>query len=295
MAAMISANLVNILINWILIFGNLGAPALGVSGAAWATVISRTYMAMFLFAAVLLSRDKEGGRLLGELFRFEPSEYLVVLKLGFPAAVQLLVEVGVFAAVTVFASWLDVTSLAAHHIVLNIASFTFMVPQGISSAAAVVVGKSLGAGDYRQAGIDGWTTLGLGIVFMGCAALAFLVLPGTLLRFFTSDPQVVALGTSLLMIAALFQVFDGCQVVSIGLLRGLGNTRTAMISSLVVHWGMAMPACYFLCFIVDLGVIGLWIGLCGDLMLIACWLIWKWHHTIRGLQATLSAAPGFPE
>jgi MATE family, multidrug efflux pump len=295
MAALIIANLVNILINWILIFGNLGAPALGVSGAAWATVISRTFMALFLLAAIVSDRDNSARQLIRELFRINWEDYRIVLRLGFPAALQLLLEVGVFATVTVFASWLDVTSLAAHHIVLNIASFTFMVPQGISSAAAVIVGKSLGAGDYIQARIDGWTTLGLGISFMSCAALAFLVLPDKILHMFTIDPVVTALGIKLLAVAALFQIFDGCQVVSIGLLRGLGNTRTPMLSSLFVLWGVALPTSYILCFVIDYGVIGLWIGLCAGLMLVALWLIFKWHTSIKALELKISEMHRFPE
>lgn len=295
MAALISANLVNILINWILIFGNLGAPALGVTGAAWATVISRTFMALFLLLAIVGGRDNPAVQLIREIFRFDFEEYRVILRLGFPAALQLLLEVGVFGTVTIFASWLDVTSLAAHHIVLNIASFTFMVPQGISSAAAVIVGKSLGAGDYIQARIDGWTTLGLGMSFMSCAALVFLILPENLLQMFTTDPVVTALGIKLLAIAALFQVFDGCQVVSIGLLRGLGNTRTPMLSSLLVHWGLALPACYLLCFVFDYGVTGLWIGLCAGLMLVAVWLGLKWHTSIKSLESTIPELPGVPE
>lgn len=295
MAALIIANVVNILINWILIFGNLGAPALGVTGAAWATVISRTFMAAFLLAAIFAGKENSPSRLIRELLRLDTGEFKTILRLGFPAALQLLLEVGVFAAVTVFASWLDVTSLAAHHIVLNIASFTFMVPQGISSAAAVVVGKSLGAADYIQARVDGWTTLGIGMLFMSCAALVFLVFPGNILQMFTADPKLISLGTKLLAIAAVFQVFDGCQVISIGLLRGLGNTRTPMMSSLIVHWGLALPTSYTLCFIFDFGVTGLWVGLCAGLMIVAVWLCLKWHLSIKTLESTVPEFHRFPE
>ncbi len=295
MAALIIANLVNILINWILIFGNLGAPALGVSGAAWATVISRTFMAGFLLISILYGGENSFQLLTRQLFRFDAEEYRVILHLGFPAALQLLLEIGVFATVTVLASWLDVTSLAAHHIVLNIASVTFMVPQGISSAAAVVVGKSVGAGDYIQARIDGWTTLAMGISFMSCAALVFLIFPEKILGLFTADPDLITLGTTLLAIAALFQVFDGCQVISIGLLRGLGNTRTPMLSSLFIHWGLALPTSYILCFVFGYGVIGLWIGLCAGLMVVAVWLSLKWHVSIQQLELTFSEMNRFPE
>ncbi len=283
MAALVIANLVNILINWILIFGNLGAPALGVTGAAWATVVSRTFMAAFLLAAILWSGKKQAILAVRESFRIEPGKYRTILKLGFPAAMQLLLEVGVFATVTVFASWLDVTSLAAHHIVLNIASVTFMVPQGISSAAAVLVGKSLGAGNMVQARIDGWTTLGVGMLFMGTAAGVFLIVPEIILRMFTSDPVLIRMGVTLLSIAAVFQIFDGCQVISIGLLRGLGNTHTPMISSLIVHWGLALPVSYALCFVFDQGVTGLWVGLCLGLMIVAVWLSLKWYLSINRL------------
>lgn len=281
MIALISANAVNVAANWALIFGHLGFPAMGATGAAWATVLSSLYMALFLMAAALLHDRHEGNRLGALVFR--PSSALLarLLRLGLPAATQLLLEVGVFALVTTLAGRLAPAALAAHQIALNAASLTYMVPLGISAAAAVRVGQALGRGDPAGAARAGWTALLLGASFMSLAALAFVSVPRWIVRAFTADGQVIAAGAALLYVAALFQLFDGIQVVATGALRGAGDTRTPMLWNLVGYWVLGLPVGYYLCFHLGHGAIGLWVGLSIGLIVVGSILLRVWSRRAR--------------
>jgi MATE family multidrug resistance protein len=281
MIALISANVVNAAANWVLIFGHLGLPGLGATGAAWATVLSSFYMALFLVAAALLHDRQEGNRLRQLPLRFDFSRLLRLLRLGLPAAAQLLLEVGGFALVTALAGRLAATALAAHQIALNAASLTYMVPLGISAAGAVRVGQALGRGDARGAERAGWTALLLGASFMCLAALAFVVLPAWIVRAFTADSRVIAAGVTLLYVAAVFQLFDGVQVVATGALRGAGDTRTPMLWNFVGYWVLGLPAGYFLCFVLGYGVVGLWIGLSVGLIVVGSILLRAWSRRCR--------------
>lgn len=287
MFALVSANLINVLANWILVFGHLGAPALGVNGAGWATCISRVYMATVLLATILYRNARDRSGLWSVPLKLDLARMRRLIGLGFPAAIQVTLEVGVFAAVTALAGRLAPAALAAHQVALNVASVTFMVPLGVASAGAVRVGQAVGRRDAAGASQAGWAALLLGVLFMGCAALVFLALPEPILRLFTSEPAVVATGVSLLLIAAGFQLFDGVQGVTTGLLRGLGDTRTPMIWNLAGHWCLGLPMGYVLCFVVGWGVIGLWIGLSAGLILVGLVLLATWVRRARDLPAAL--------
>ena len=267
MITLILANLLNVAANWLLIGGNLGAPALGVSGSAWATVMSRTVMVISLLMVVV---RRERGRRPG-LFQtpltIEVTRLRRLIVLGFPAAMQLTLEVGVFAAASSLAGRMAPASLAAHQIALNLAGFTFMVPLGLASAGAVRVGHAIGRGDVPAAARAGWTALLYGAFFMIVAALVFTLAPRHLIGGFTSDSQVLEIGVALLAIAAVFQLFDGLQGVGTGVLRGLGDTRTPMLWNLGAHWGIGLPLAYVLAFQLGLGVAGLWWGLSSGLII----------------------------
>jgi len=292
MIALISANLINVAGNWILIFGKLGAPALGAEGAGWATCISSTYLVLFLLAAVLThDREEEGGLLLTPL-RFDWTRMRRLLDLGWPAATHLVIELAVFAGATALAGWLDPTALAAHQIALTAASVTFMVPLGISSAGAVRVGQALGRRDPAAAERAGWTALALGAGFMLFAALVFLTLPRLVVRIFTNDPAVIAAGISLLAVGAFFQISDGIQVVATGILRGAGDTRTPLAWGLVGHWVLGLPVGYYLCFHLGWGVVGLWFGWLVGLTTVAVLLLFIWARTARRFERHLSAFTG---
>ncbi len=284
MFVLITANIVNAIVNWLLIFGNLGAPALGVVGAGWATFVSRTFMAVGLFLYILYNDYRQQTGLFRVTFAFESSRMRELLALGFPAAGQLTLELGVFAAATALVGRLDSVSLAAHQIALTAASITFMVPLGVSSAGAVRVGQNLGRGESRAAGHAGWTALILGAGFMSLSALCFLLWPSYILRAFTSEEAVVTAGVSLLFVAAFFQLFDGIQVVATGILRGAGDTRTPMLSNLVGHWFLGLPIGVTLCFLLDWGVVGIWIGLSFGLIGIGIVLLYVWTRRVRYLN-----------
>jgi MATE family multidrug resistance protein len=284
MFALVSANLVNAGANWVLIYGKLGVPAMGVAGAALATVISRFYMAVVLLVAIAAYdrwRKVDVSRLVGHLQR---RMFARLLRLGFPAASTVALEVGVFASATALAGQLDPISAASHQIAMNIAALAFMVPLGLASAGAVRVGHAVGAGDPHRAAAAGWTAILLGVTFMVIAASAFLLVPRTLIGVFTRDEAVLGLGTSLLFVAAVFQLFDGVQGVTTGVLRGVADTRTPMVTNLTAHWLFGLPVGYTLCFRLGVGVIGLWIGLSTGLIIAGIVLLYVWHRRIRALQ-----------
>lgn len=288
MIAMISANLINVLVNWILIFGHLGAPAMGAEGAGWATCFSRGYMALYLLGFILYENHNRKMGLFLVPFRPDFKCLRRLVALGFPAAMQITLEVGVFAVATALAGKLTPVALAAHQIALNAASFSFMVPLGIASAGAVRVGQAIGRRDPAAAGHSGWTALLLGASFMLCAGLAFLLVPRSIIRIFTIDPTVIATGISLLFVAALFQLFDGLQVVATGILRGAGDTRTPMICNLVGHWLLGLPVGYALCFTWGRGVVGLWVGLSMGLIAVGAVLLGVWARKVRSLKSSPS-------
>jgi MATE family multidrug resistance protein len=276
MLALLTANIVNAAANWVLIYGNLGMPALGVEGSAWATTLARVYMAVFLYIAIRLEHGRRGHRHPKVDLGIDLARIKRLVALGFPAASQVALEVGVFAVATALAGKLDPVSSGAHQIALNIASLAFMVPLGLASSAAVRVGFAYGAGDRPRAARAGWTALAAGGVIMTALGLIFFLWPVALVRVFSPDPRIIQIGVSLLAIAAGFQLFDGTQAVATGALRGISETRMPMIVNFVGHWFLGLPVGYVLCFPLGWGVQGLWIGLSIGLILAALVLTVVW-------------------
>jgi multidrug resistance protein, MATE family len=284
--ALVTANLINVAANWTLIFGHFGLPALGVRGAAWATVISRLYMLGVLWLAVRHYDRARNSGLAGVSRQLSRERLGRLWRLGFPAASQVTLEVGVFGLATVLAGRLDPVSSASHQIALNIAGASFMVPLGVASAGAVRVGNRVGAGDPEGAARAGWAAIVLGSAFMSVMATAFLLAPRAFVGLFSPGPDVIALGSSLLLVAAVFQLFDGLQAVATGVLRGLGETRMAMIVNLAGHWLIGLPIAYGLCFALGMGVRGLWLGLSTGLIVCGIVLTWYWHRRITRYTST---------
>lgn len=285
MFALVTANLINLFGNWVLIYGHLGFRAMGAEGSGWATCWARVYMAAVLIAyALLLDRHEDGG-LLRTGFRPDPALFRRILALGLPASLQLLLEVGVFGAVTALAARITPVALAAHEIALNIASATYMVPLGVSAAGAVRVGQALGRRDTAAAQRAGWTALAFGAGFMTAAGIVMLIARGAIYRTFTPDARVIAAGVPILFVVALVQLFDGSQVVATGILRGLGNTRTPMLANLAGHWFLGLPAGYLLTFSLGWGVVGLWTGLSTGLAVVGTVLVSVWARSIARLRA----------
>jgi MATE family multidrug resistance protein len=265
------ANLVNVGLNYLWIYGHLGFPAMGVLGSAWATTVSRWIMAVLMLAL--------GWRTLKPYLREVAPNLLDVrplvrmLKLGLPIGAQMTLEGGAFNIMALLMGWLGVVQVAAHQIALNLASLAFMVPLGVASAAAVIVGHAVGQGDAEGVRRSTVASLAVGAGFMLCTGALFTFAPEPLAGLYTRDVAVLALAALLLPLAGLFQVFDGLQVVAIGLLRGLGDTRMPMIVNVIGFWCIGMPVSLWVGFGLGYGAVGLWWGLVVGLVVVAVFLI----------------------
>jgi MATE family multidrug resistance protein len=280
--ALISANLVNWFGNWALIYGKLGLPAMGVRGSALSTCVARTYMAAVLVWWAWKHERERGHPLFAHWPGLRLAQFHRLLQLGWPAASQLLFEVGAFSVATLLAGRLSPDILAAHQIVLNSASLTYMVPLGFSAAAAITVGHAVGAGDRARARRGGSMAIVIGAIFMALAATAFLTIPRALIHVYTHDLQTVAVGVRLLAVAAVFQIFDAIQGIGTGALRGLGKTRGPMLINLVAYGVIGLPVGYVLCFKTPLGIYGLWSGLTLALIFAAGLVLALW---LKGSRA----------
>ncbi len=261
--AIVVANGVNVLANYTLIFGNFGFPELGVVGSAWATSLSRWVMMLVITAAgwPVIKRYLGGSWRPVLAFR----AFLQPLRLGLPIGAQVSLEMWLFTAVALLMGQLGTRELAAHQIALTLSALSFMVPFGISGAAATRVGNAIGRGDADGARRSAVVCLGLGVTVMSMAALAFAFAPYPLSRAFTPDAGVLAVAVVLLPVAAAFQVFDGTQVVAIGALRGAADTRFPAAIALLGYWGLGLPIGAYLAFRAEMGPAGLWWGLTAGL------------------------------
>ena len=285
-AAIVGANVLNVLLNLVLIYGAGPVPALGAVGSAWASTVSRWAMVAGLLVA-------GGGELRRLVFAGVGGVVTVpglvrTLRLGSPIGAQYLLEIGAFAVVGLLMGHLGAVEVAAHQVTLNLASLTFMVPLGVSTAAAVRVGYAVGAGDPPAARRAAAAALVLGAGFMALCGAAFLVLPGVFVGWYSADAPVVALAVLLVPIAGVFQVFDGLQVVAAGILRGLGHMRTAMVVNVVGFWAFGVPVSLFLAFRAGLGPVGLWWGLVAGLCGVAAVLLWRVRVGLRGTLRRLT-------
>jgi len=272
----IVTNVLNAILNYAWIFGHFGFPALGVLGSAWATLVSRWLMALLLLAW--------GWRYLHPYLReFAPRVFNIdalarMVKLGGPIGGQMLLEWGAFGLVGLLMGWLGVLQMAAHQVALSLASLSFMVPMGIGSAAAVLVGHAVGREDASGVRSASLAALVVATGFMSTMALLFLTVPAMLAGLYTNSAEVIQLASLLLPIAGLFQIFDGLQVVSMGLLRGLGDTRVPMLVSIIGFWCVGIPVSLGLAFGLSLGAVGLWWGFVAGLAMIAVILLARLKH-----------------
>jgi multidrug resistance protein, MATE family len=280
MFALISANVVNAVGDWALIYGHLGFRAMGITGSGWSTCFARIYMAVVLIATLVIVERKRLPHGWEGAIRIEWRRMVALFRLGLPAASQILLEIGAFAAATAMCAKLGAVPLSGHEIALNCAAFSFMVPLGISSAAAVRVGQQLGRRDPDGARHAGWSAIILGGGFMACSGLTFILFPRQIARLFSPDPVVIRVGATLLLVAAAFQLFDGLQTVATGALRGTGDTRTPMLANLIAYWFIGLPLGYVLCFKLRWGALGVWIGLCVGLIIIGSALLVAWHRRV---------------
>jgi len=283
--ALVTANLVNVAGNWVLIYGHLGAPALGTVGSAWSTFAARFYM-----AAALVGYALYRGRPWGISVRPDWARIRQLFHLGYPAAGQIAFEIAVFTLAGMLIGKLGGVPIAAHQIALNTISTTYMVPLGIGSAAAVRVGQALGRGDPAGASRAGWIAIALSAAFMTCCGGLLLVFPQAIGRAYTTDAAVIHAAVSLLAVGAAFQLFDGIQVCATGALRGAGDTRTPMLCHLVAYWLIGLPLGVVLCFPFGRGAAGIWLGFCAALVLIGVVLLRAWSRRVAELKRVLRPA-----
>jgi MATE family multidrug resistance protein len=268
MVATLGGLAVNVVANQALIHGvGEWIPALGVVGSGWATTLVRWVMLLGLLAYVLAAPGLHPFR--GVLWRPSPELLRRITGIGLPIGAQLGFEVSLFSFAAVMMGWFGALELGAHQVTINIAATTFMVGLGASLAGSIRVGHHVGAGRRRGAHRAALGTYTLAVGFMGLCALLFLTIPGALIGLYTRDPEIVRLGSSLLLMAALFQIFDGGQVAGLCALRGAADTRVPMLMTALGYWLVGIPAAYLLGFHTPLGPSGIWLGLCLALATVA--------------------------
>ena len=278
--AVLLANGLNVVLNHGLMTGAWGLPELGAIGIAWSTVGCHVLMLLWLAWRMLPLRQRYRIPLTGVV---TVAGMVQLLGLGVPVGLQIAVEVWAFNVTNLMMGWLGPRFLAAHLVALNLATVSFMVPVGISAAAATRVGNLVGAGQPWLR--SGWMAVGLGVVAMSASATLFLSAPGWLAGLYTHEPEVLAIAVVLIPLAGLFQLVDGFQVVSFGVLRGAGDVRLPMLVPVVSFWAVGLPLAWVLAFKRDLGPQGIWYGLIAALSLAA--LLLAWRIRVRGRRGAV--------
>ena len=271
--ATVVANVFNLIADIVLVFGYGGLPALGAAGAALATVAG-TILQLGIVAAAVRRIRVPGA---ASLHRWNGSDIRRAYQVGWPVALQMAAEVGIFALVGVLAGRLGTLDLAAHQVVISIASFTFTVALGIAAAGSVRVGLGVGARDIASTRNAGFATFIGGAAIMAISALAFAFAPRPLALLLTDDAAVIAVALPLFLVAAVFQLSDGIQAVGAGVLRGAGDTRFAFVANIFGHWLIGFPVALFLGFRMKMGIVGLWWGLCAGLTVVAVLLFVRFN------------------
>ncbi len=277
----IIAVLSNALFNYALIFGNFGAPQLGIIGAGIGSVMTNMLMFGGLSLVVVFHRDFRRYKIFGRFWRADWPRYIALWKLGLPIAITMGLEGGVFGAAGILMGWLGAESLAAHAIALQLASLSFMVPMGLAQAATVRVGIAYGRRDKHAIARAGWTAMILGTSFMSVMALIMLLFPDALIALFIDaslpeNVEVAALAVGFLGIAALFQIVDGIQVVAAGMLRGLHDAFIPMLIALFGYWVIGIGVGGILAFQYQMDGLGIWIGLASGLGVVAILMTARW-------------------
>lgn len=293
MLIMLCTLLLNVVLNWILIYGHLGLPALGLEGAGWATLVARIAGLVALWS--WLAREPSlrpawpRGRWLGG---FSGARYREMLHIGVPSGISLMFESGAFAAAAIMMGWISATALAAHQIALSCASFAFMFPLGLSMAVSMRLARAVGEGRTEALRPIGFGAQCISVLIMGTFALTFTLLGPAIADGFVDEPDVIALSARLLIVAAIFQLFDGGQVVGAGALRGLADVKIPTLITAVAYWGISLPCGYWLGVHGPFGAIGVWGSLAAGLAFAAICLLARFTRLTRPTGPALHRAPG---
>lgn len=277
----IIGNIINIILNYLLIYGKFGFPELGYIGSAWASFISRVFMGFsFLYLIFKSPVTKEISAVYNKV-KINKKEFFHLAKIGLNAGLQLTFEVAAFVIAGLMAGTFGKEQIDAHGIALSIAAFTYMFASGISSASSIRVGIYKAQDNWLEIKQAAFSSIKLVMLIMGGFAILFLMINNFLPKVFSSDLQIVNLASKLLIIAALFQLFDGIQVTIVGILRGLEDFKIPTLISLVGYWIIALPLAYWLAFILKLETVGVWIGLLVSLIFAAIILFWRLNYFIN--------------
>ena len=275
---LVFANLVNALVNYVFVFGYWGMPALGVRGCGLATVLSGFLLFGWSFLIVFFRIRRLRKPCMP---RWNRSVVRKLVQLGLPAGLQCLLEGGVFSVASLLVGRFGTVQLAAHQLALNLASVAFMIPLGISYAAAVRIGYSVGQNNEARARVAGSAAMVMTVGFMLCTCLLFILVPEALLHLYTQDGAVIEIGVRLLLVAGIFQIVDGVQIVLTGMIRGLGNTKLSMFTNFASHWCIGFPVGIAFAFYGGLEARGLWIGLSIGLAGVAIFLSFCWRRYLN--------------
>lgn len=277
MIVSVVANLVNVGLNYLLIFGKFGFPELGLLGAGYATLISRVVMGVLM---IVLIRDKFRGF----AFQFDKPMMKQVIRLGVPSGLQYIFEIGAFATAAIMVGWLGAKELAAHQIALNLAAITYMASTGIAAASTIRVGNQLGLKDIKTLRGAGYSCFALVAAFMALCGLTFILFRNFLPTLYIDNEEVRTLSASLLIIAAGFQISDGAQAVGLGVLRGLTDVKIPTLVTFVAFFILSIPGGYFLGFTLDMGVHGVWYALSGGLTIAAIMHLIRFNSLTKRLK-----------
>lgn len=273
----------NIGLNYVLMYGKLGFPELGLVGTGWASAIVYSLDFLFLLTYIVKQKAFAEYRIFSRLGKPDPQYFKELFRIGYPIGSSMGIEMSLFMLTVIMMGWIGTTQLAAHQVAIQCAAFTFMVPLGIGMATSVRVGQAVGRRDMVGKTIAGYAGIGLSTVFMIVTAVLFWLFPQFIVGIYldVTDPQntlVVDLAVRLLFLAAIFQVFDGVQVATMGALRGMKDTKTPMKIAMFSYWAVGLVTGYILAFPLGLGEEGLWIGLVTGLAMAAVLLMRRFYR-----------------
>jgi multidrug resistance protein, MATE family len=277
----IGANIINVFLNYALVFGYWGFPKMGMMGSCWASFISRVIMAVAMFAYVYFNKH---FKTYWHNFNFKNiSKKLAqkILSIGIPSGMQWFFEIGAFSFAIIMVGWISPQAQAAHQIAVSMASITYMMASGLSAAASVRVGNKFGIKDKQGVRIACFSALFMVITFMAFSAICFIVFKDLLPVFFNTDTEVIRLASSLLIIAAFFQLSDGLQAVEIGALRGVQDVKVPTYIALTAYWIIGLPMSYVFGFTFNLGIQGIWYGLALGLLIAAVLLFLRFDYVSK--------------
>lgn len=277
MVVSIFGNVLNVLLNYMLIYGKFGFEAYGLNGAGYATLISRILMAILMIW--LIRKSWEGFE-----WSFQMEGIKKLLKIGIPSGMQYIFEVGAFAGASIMVGWISAEALAAHNIALNLSAVTYMASTGLAAASTIRVGNQIGRKNRKDLRMAGFSIMGMVVVFMSFCGLLFIFLRHWLPTLYIEDNTVQALTSSILIVAAAFQISDGLQAVGLGVLRGLTDVKIPTVVTFVAFWLMALPLGYVFAFKLELGVNGIWYSLSLGLTVAAILHFWRFNRLTKNLE-----------